>query len=331
MAEIDFSRGTATLNSFVMTATPPQAVAGGDILDATAVSQAIGALFQELQSKRKMVSVGLWGSSVIVKKISIPRMDEKVVGEQIRWEAEQYIPFDINEVNLQYKILKGLPQNAETMDILVVAARREQAFRYAEVVETSGLQCAVLDVGGFALANCFELNYGIAKGEAIAVLNIGASVTNLVIIESGEVVFCRDLPVGGLTYTGEIQKALSVSIEEAESIKLSAGAGQAQPEDVPNILRQANEMIGDEIQGSFDFFMNTNANTAIKRCYLSGGGSKIAGLTEHLGKAFNMPCEKFDPVAKVKLGDKISPDYLNEVRDYMAVTLGLSLRKPGDE
>jgi len=331
LAEVEVGRTGAMLNSFAMTTTPPQSVAAGDIVDTSSVAQTVAALYQELGTKRRHVAVALWGSSVIVKKISIPRMDEKVVGEQIRWEAEQYIPFDINEVNLAYKILKGLPQSPETMDILVVAARREQAFKYAEVIEGAGLQCSILDVGGFALANCFEANYGVFQDQAIALLNIGASATNLVIVESGEVVFCRDLPVGGLTYTGEIQKALSVSIEEAESIKLSACSGQEAPEEVPNILRATNELLAEEFRGSFDFFLNTNANTTLKKCYLSGGGSRVPGLKEHFAQAFNMPAETIDPLLGVKMsGRNITPEFAAEIRDFLPVSLGLGLRKVGD-
>lgn len=331
LAEVEVGRGGATLNAFVMATTPPQSVVAGDILDPAALAQTVANLFQELNTKRQAVSVGLWGSSVIVKKISIPRMDEKVVGEQIRWEAEQYIPFDINEVNLAYKILKGLPQNAETMDILIIAARQEQAYKYAETAESAGLQCSILDVGGFALANSFEANYGVLKGQAVALLNVGASVTNFVIVESGEIVFCRDIPVGGSTYTAEIQKALSVSPEEAESIKLSACSGQEAPEEVPNVLRTTHEMFGDEVQGSFDFFLNTNANTSLQRCFVTGGGGRVPGLVDHLTKSLNIPTEPLDPFASVKYNSKtLSPGYLADIRDFAAVSIGLGLRKQGD-
>jgi type IV pilus assembly protein PilM len=331
LAEVELSRSGATLNSFAMASTPSGSVVAGDILDLASIAQTVAALAQELRTKRKFIAVGLWGSSVIVKKISIPRMEEKVVGEQIRWEAEQYIPFDINEVNLAFKILKGLPQSNETMDILIIAARQEQAFKYAEIVEAAGLQCSILDVGGFALANAFEMNYGILKGQAIALLNIGASVTNLVIIESGEILFCRDIPVGGSTYTGEIQKALSVNAEEAESIKLGACTGQAAPEEVPIVLKATHEIYGDEVRGSFDFFLNTNSNTSIQRCFVTGGGSRVPGLVEHLSQSLKIPTETLDPFASVGYNPKsLTPDYLADIRDFAAVSLGLGLRKLGD-
>lgn len=332
IAELDVGRGGATLNSFVMAPTPPHAVSGGDIMDTAALSTIVSSIVQELKTKRKMVCTGLWGSSVIVKKISIPKMDEKVVGEQIRWEAEQYIPFDINEVNLDYKILKSLSSNAETMDILIVAARSDQAGKYVEIVSGASLECAILDVGGFALANCFEINYGIQNKQIVALLNIGASVTNFVILDHGEVVFCRDISVGGLTYSSEIQKSLSVSPEEAESIKLSACSGQEAPEEVPQILRNSHEIVGDELQGSFDFFMNTNGNATISKCYITGGGARVPGLMDHLSQVLKIPCENFDPFAAIKYNAKnISTNYLAEVRDFASVALGLGLRKIGEK
>lgn len=331
LAEVEVGRSGATLNAFAMAATPPQAVAAGDILDPLIIAETVAGLFEELRTKRKSVAVGLWGSSVIVKKISIPRMEEKVVGEQIRWEAEQYIPFDINEVNLAYKILKGLPQSAETMDILIIAARQAQAYKYAEVAEGAGLTCTILDVGGFALANAFESNYGVLQGQAVALLNVGASVTNFVIVESGEVVFCRDVPVGGLTYTAEIQKALGGSMDEAESHKLSACTGQEAPEEVPNVLKATHELFSDELQGSFDFFLNTNANTSIQRCYVTGGGSRVPGMVEHLSKALKLPAELMDPFANIKYNQKnLNPGYIQDIRDFASVSMGLGLRKQGD-
>jgi type IV pilus assembly protein PilM len=331
MAEVEVGRSGAILNSFAMAATPIQAMAGGDILDPAALAQVVSGLAQELKSSRKAVAAGLWGSSVIIKKITIPRMEEKVIGEQIRWEAEQYIPFDINEVNLAFRLLKGLQQNPETMDILIIAARQEQAGKYAEVVELAGFQCQILDVGGFALANCFEANYGVAPGQAVVLLNVGASVTNFVIVDSGEVVFCRDIPAGGLTYTTEIQKALSVSLEEAESIKISVCAGQEAPQEAPAIIQATHEIYGDEVQGSIDFFTNTNANASLQKCFITGGGARVLGLNEHLSTVLKIPVETMDPFLRIKYNSKtLSPAFAADIRDFAAVSLGLGLRQSGD-
>src|SRR5262249_3518355 len=159
---------------------------------------------------------------------------------------------DVTEVNIDFKILKGYQSNPETMDILLVAAKHDAAFVHQDIIRGAGLSCSILDVGGFALANCFLKNWESAKGQTVALFNIGASITNFVVIENGEVVFCRDVPVGGLTYTGEIQKAMGISPEEAESMKISACMGHAAPDEVNQVIQATHEMVAEEVQGSLD-------------------------------------------------------------------------------
>ena len=219
IAEIDAGRRGVTLNKFTVVPIADGAVVGGEILDGTAVTQVIQGACRQAKTKRKNVCAGMWGTSVIVKKISMPRMDDKVVAEQIKWEAEQYIPFDINEISLEYHILKSMRGAGENMEVLLVAAKQEFVFRYLEVIENAGLKCSLIDVSGFALANCFEFNYGITN-EPTALLNIGAGVTNFVVVDRGEVIFSRDVSVGGMNYTNDIHKGMGVSVPEAESLKI---------------------------------------------------------------------------------------------------------------
>lgn len=331
LAELDVGRSGAKLVSFGLTPTPAGAVVGGEIMDSQSISNAIRRMLSEVKTKRRHVSTGLWGTAIIVKKITIPRMDESLVAEQIRWEAEQYIPFDVNEVNLEYKILERVNQSAETMDIILIAARQENVFRYAEIVETSGLICSILDVGGFALANCFERNYGILEGQVVGLLNIGASVINFVVFESGEVVFCRDIPVGGATYNSEIQKAMSISVEEAEALKIAYSSGQPGPEEVGKIVQSTHEIVCDEIQGSLDFFRNTSSTGSIGQCFVTGGGSRTGGLIAELSRHIGVQVEIFDPFINISYNDRVfSPDYIAQIRDFSAVAMGLGIRELGD-
>src|SRR5262249_25468839 len=163
--------------SFALCPTPPKAVVSGEIVEPNVIADAVKGLVSQMRSKRKNVASGLWGTSVIVKRISIPQMEEKLVAGQIRWEAEQYIPFDVTEVNIDFKVLKGYQSNPETMDILLVAAKHDAAFVHQDIIRGAGMACAVLDVGGFALANCFLKNWESAKGQTVALFNIGASIT----------------------------------------------------------------------------------------------------------------------------------------------------------
>lgn len=331
MAEVDVGRRGATLVGFALCPTPPKAVVGGEIVEPTAISDAIRSLLGQLKSKRKNVASGLWGTSVIVKRISIPQMEEKLVAGQIRWEAEQYIPFDITEVNIDFKVLKGYQSNPETMDVLLVAAKHDAAFIHQDIIKGGGLTCAVLDVGGFALANCFLKNWETAKGQTVAIFNIGSSITNFVVVENGDVVFCRDVPVGGLTYTTEIQKAMGISLEEAESMKISACTGHAAPEVVSQVIQSTHEMVAEEIQASLDFFLNTTPGIPIQQCFVTGGGSKTPNLVAALSKQTKIPMDVMDPLRNVRINERnLSPSFVSEIRDFSAVALGLGFRSVGD-
>lgn len=331
MAEVDFSKKGSTLVNFAITPTPSKAINAGEIADPAALSEALKTTFAGLRTKRKNAAVGLWGTSVISKRIMIPQMDEKLVSGQIRWEAEQYIPFDINEVNIDFKILKSFQTNPENMDILLVAARQDIAFLYQDIVQSAGLNCSVIDVSGFALANCFLNNWGSQKGQTVALLNVGAAITNFVVIENGEVIFCRDIPVGGLTYTTEIQKGMGISAEEAEAMKISACTGQAAPEDVTRIIAASHEAIAEEVQSSLDFFVNTTPGLPVQQCLITGGASRTTGLVNFLSQHTKMGFQIFDPFRSVKVNDRVmTHDYTSEVRDFAAVALGLGMRSVGD-
>jgi type IV pilus assembly protein PilM len=331
MAEVDFARKGSTLVNFAIKPTPPRSISGGELTDPAAISETIKSMVIALKSKRKAAAVGLWGTSIITKRITIPTMDEKLVGGQIRWEAEQYIPFDINEVNIDFKILKNFQTSPETLDILLVAARQDIALLYQDIVQSAGLTCAVVDVGGFALANCYLNNWPSQKGQPVALMNLGASISNFVVIENGEVVFCRDIPVGGLTYTTEIQKGMSISLEEAEAMKISACTGQAAPEDVGKIIANTHEVIGEEIQSSLDFFVNTTPGLPVQQCYVTGGASRTSGLLNYLSQHTKMGFQIFDPFKSVRLNDRnLTAGYVSEIRDFASIAVGLGLRASGD-
>ncbi len=330
IAELEASRRGLVLNCFNVYPLIPGAVNGGEIVDGAAVTQAIDSVVRQSGTKRKNVATGMWGTSVIVKKISMPRMDEKVVAEQIKWEAEQYIPFDVNEISLEHHILRSMRGPTENMEVLLVAAKQEFVFRFLEVVEAAGLHCTCVDVSGFALANCFEFNYGVMN-QPTAVLNIGAGITNFVVVDKGEVIFSRDIAVGGYTYTSDLNKGMGVSLQEAEALKISASLGQEVPDEVNNVMASTSEAVIDEIRNSFEFFSATSGGLAVQKFYVTGGSIFVPGLVETLSKNTNVPFEVMDPFAKISANSKnIPPDYLMQIRPISAIALGLAMRKDAD-
>ncbi|MCB0390366.1 MAG: type IV pilus assembly protein PilM [Bdellovibrionales bacterium] len=329
IAEVDVSRKVNTLQNFSLVSTPPQATAGGDITDPGLLSDTIRQAVTELGTKVKSASSGLWGSSVIVKRISIPKMEESLIPEQIRWEAEQYIPYDLNEVNLDYKILNISSGQADTMEILLVAAIQEVVYTVSDIITGAGLNCEILDVEGFALANCFEANYGISRGQVVGLINVGSSVSNFVIIENGEVVFSRDMPLGGIIYTNEIAKTLGVSMAEAEGMKLGISSGQPVPDEVSAVIENTHDVLIEEISGNLEFYHNTSTSQ-IGKIYYTGGGSGTVGFGEALGKL--VASEQLDPFLGLGINPKVfSRDYLRQIRNFCSVAIGLGLRQKGDK
>lgn len=329
VAELDVGRKTSSLVAFGIAPTPPQAFVGGDVIDPQSIGRAVRELTEKIKSKRKNAATGLGGTSVIVKRVSIPRMEERLIPEQIRWEAEQYIPYDINEVNLGYEILKSSSGPAENMDLLLIAAVQSHVIKYSEAIAAAGLACTILDVSGFALVNCFKTNYGDMRGQTIALLNVGATATTMVVLEDTEAVFVRDIPVGGLNYTSDLQKSLNVSQEEAEAMKLNASTGSSVPAEVSSVIQTTHEVVCDELKASFDFFLNTARSQSITRCFVTGGASKTVGLMDRLSKI--VPCEKLDPFFNIKANPRdFSQNYLNQIKDFAAISIGLGLRQVGD-
>lgn len=331
LAEVESSRRGQVLKRFAVYPLNPGLVQGGEIVDAATVAGCIQSLVKQNRVKTKFASTGLWGGSVIVKKISMPKMEPALVAEQIKWEAEQYIPFDVNEISLEHYILPQRTGASESMEVLLVAAKQDFVFRSVESIESAGLTCSVLDVSAFALANCFEANYGQLDG-TVALLNIGAAVTNLVVLDKGEIIFCRDIPVGGSAYTAEIAKAMGVSQTEADSLKISASLGQEVPAEVNNIITAASEQVIEEIRNSFEFYTATAAGSAIQRLYVSGGSIFIPGLIEQLSKSVSAPYEVFDPFLKMTYDQKaFTADYISQIKAISPIAIGLAMRKPNEK
>lgn len=302
----------------------------GDVQDVDGLSMAVRQVISDYKIKRKHAAVGLAGTAAIVKKITIPRIDKKLLKDQVRWEAEQYIPFDVNSISLDYHLIEssGAP---DMMDLLLIASQNDVVTAYASVVQMAGLQMGILDVAGFALANVFEFNYGKLPGQTIGILNIGATTTNFVVVHDGDVVFSRDINVGGQNYTYEIHKELGVSIPEAETLKLSAVRGEGVPDEVHSILSSMNETVKEEVRNNFDYFAGSASNLSLAQCFFTGGASSTPGLVEAISQATSVRMEPMNPLMRITPSGKgISPAFLDQTSSYASVVLGLALRKAGD-
>lgn len=328
IANLKVSGKKAVLNDLVILPLAHGAVEAGDVVNPDLVATCIQQGIEKKSYSKGQAAVGMFGSSVVVKKISMPKMDKKIVSEQLRWEAEQYIPFSIDEAVFDFHIL-STEGGRETMDVLLVAARQEHLFRYFEALEGAGLSCNVVDVNGIALANCFEFNYGKVPN-VIALVNIGASVSNLVIMEAGNVSFSRDIPFGGFLYDSEIGRELGINPMEAEGLKLGVSYNQETPQEVLSAIQYVNESVSQEINNSFDFYSSTSANGKVSQIFISGGAAQTPGLIEKIQETTQVPCELLDPFQKIEINKKkFSAEFIDQIKLFAPVSLGLGLRNLG--
>jgi type IV pilus assembly protein PilM len=308
----------------------PDSIVDGAIIDGGSVADAIRRLFEGRGIKTKEVAASLSGNAVIVKKISLPQMSTEELAESIHWEAEQYIPFDIQDVALDYEVIEG-GGTGGNMDVLLVAVKKDKISDYTSAISQAGKNCIVVDVDVFALQNCYEINYGIDPGRVIALLNVGASIMNINIVKGATSIFNRDIAVGGNQYTDAIQKDLNLSFDQAESLKRGTRVEGAAPENLSPILQAVSENIALEIQKTFDFFKATSSEDRIDRIFLAGGTSKVRGLQELLSDRFEAGVEIMNPFNNITYNPRdFDPDFISEMGASAAIAVGLAVRKVGD-
>lgn len=331
LVELKENKKGFELVNFGMVPLPAEAIIDCALINSSAVVEAIRELLNTLKVKSKYVATSVSGHSVIIKKISLPVMTEQELEESIHWEAEQYIPFDINEVNIDVQILNADESGVGQMEVLLVAAKTDLITDYTSVISEAGLTPLIIDVDVFAIENMFELNYSDIELDTLVIANIGASMINLNIMTRGINAFTRDINIGGNQFTEEIQKQLNLSYEEAEALKIgSSSINGPESEELANILSSVSETLASEIQRSLDFYAATSLGEQIQKIYLSGGTAKISGLSSIIESKVGVPVELLNPFRHIHYNEK-SFDFLENVAPFAAVAVGLALRYNGDK
>src|SRR3989338_1752989 len=203
-----------------MSQLPPEAIVDGSIIDSMTVINAVKELIAQQDIKVKNTVSALTGHSVIIKKVNLPVMSEAELAESIQWEAEQYIPFPITDVNIDFQILGADTEGRGQMEVMLVAVKKDVINDYTNVIKEAGMIPVIVDVDSFALENMFEVNYPVTPNENIAIINIGATITSINVLRSGITIFTRAIPLGGNQFTEEMQKTLCISFKDAETLKL---------------------------------------------------------------------------------------------------------------
>jgi type IV pilus assembly protein PilM len=302
-------------------------VVDGQIMELNNVSNVISNIFNEHQIRTPRVAAGVSGHSVIVKNIVLPAMSQEELQESFSWHAEEHIPFDIADVNLDYELTS---KSTESLHVLMAACKSDKIANVKQAIQLAGKHPVIIDVDAFALQNCYEVNYQPKAGEIVALLNIGAATMNINILNGTRSVFARDASVGGSQYTSLLQKELGLSFEQAEGVKRGMPLPDGiEPRPIQPIIETVSDILALEVKKTIDFYRATAAegDTTIQKILLAGGGSKLPGLSDYLSRRFEIPVEVFNPFRQIEVDNKkFDPDYMREIIPEMAVAVGLALR-----
>ena len=331
LVELREGKNGFRLQNLAVSSLAPEAIVDGALMDSVTIIDTIKDLVTSVTKTREVVT-SVSGHSVIVKKITLPFMTETELGESIQWEAERHIPFDINDVNIDFQILGYGSDNPDMMDVILVAAKKDIINDYISVIMEAGLNPVVVDIDAFALENMLGINYDIEKDDIVAIANVGASVTNINILKNNTSAFTRDVFKGGNQITEEIQRQLHVDYEEAEKVKVGDKGDSKSQGIVQEVLKTAGESLAMEIGNSLDFFQSTSTYQKISKLYLSGGGSKIKDFDIILQQQIGIPVEIANPFRKIEYSEKsFDLEYLRDIGPVMSVGVGLASRKVGEK
>jgi type IV pilus assembly protein PilM len=314
-----------------ITTLPPELIVDGSVIDSFRVVEAIKKLISEANIKVRDVAIAVSGhSSVIIRRVALLQITEEELSESIKFEAEQYIPFDIEDVNLDFQIL-GQRQEEDQMDVLIVAVKKDKINEYVSVVRESGLNPVIVDVDAFALENMYEINYEVVENEHIAIVNIGASTININILKGGVSSFTRDSSIGSNLHTEAIQKEFAISYEDAERLKYGEAIAGVSQEDMLSVLVATSEDVIGEISRSFEYFRSTSTEGGdIHEIILSGGGALVKDFAPLLSERIGVDVKIVEPFKNIRIPDMFDKGYLKRSGPIMAVATGLALRRAGD-
>ena len=322
--------GGYQLVNFGVMPLPARAIVDHTITDEDSVITALRNLVRMEKISATDTAVAMPGQAVLTKTIRLPRMRDRELAAAMQWEAEQHIPFDMADVNLDFRILPSGNETGGQMDVLLVAARQARIAEREGLLAAAGLRPVVVDIDALALANAFEATHDLAEAP-IALVDIGAGTTNINIVSNGATLFQRVVATGGDRYTSAVQSALGVTSDEAEALKMGHGHIDATRRGVLlDVMATVSAEIGGEIRQSFELFRATT-HRGIDRVTLSGGCARIKGLDRFFSAHLELPVNVANPFDRIYCDDgQFDATYLQDMAPLAAVGVGLALRKRGD-
>jgi type IV pilus assembly protein PilM len=321
-------KGTYRLERYAIEPLPRDTVTDGNIANLDQVSDALKRAWKRMGSRNRLVAMALPAAMVITKKIIVPAgQKEEELELAVEAEANQYIPFALDEVNLDFQVLGPAPNNADEVEILIAASRKEKVEDRVAIAESAGMKPTVMDVESYATQEVFRLIApslpANGRDQNVALVDVGAHVTHFYVLRNGQFLFSRDQVFGGNQLTQDIQRAFNLSIEEAESAKRNQGL----PENYDNdVLQPFMETLALEITRALQFFFTSTSHSQVDQIVLSGGCAVLPGLDELVAKRAGVATVLANPFANMAASDRIRPRQLAQDAPMLLIATGLALR-----
>lgn len=324
LVAISHASGGPVLTKVAFTSVVNDAIVEGEIMDPAIVAEAIKGLMASSGIKTKKVVVAVGGRDVIIKKIAMDRMKEAEAREVIRWEAEQHVPFDMDNVELDFQILDPESEGLQ-MTVLLVAAKRELVEHKLALLNDVGLEASVIDVDAFALHNAFEVNYPEAMRGVVGLVNIGHETTNINILDEGIPVLTRDIPIGTRRFKEDLQRERGLSADEADAVLQGADSGS---EALDPLLESRGEELAVGIERAAAFLQSASRSAnGLGRIFTTGGGARIPRLNKVLSDRLRIPVQLANPIEKLQVADGVFDRFpVDEVAPLLMLPIGLALR-----
>jgi type IV pilus assembly protein PilM len=331
-AEIQMSRKQKTLKKFGMIPVTPGAIEEGRIMDMPDVANTIRTLFKSLKIREKKVAISTGGQTVVIKTINTARVPEKILQKNIVAEAEQYIPYDIEDVNIDYQILGESEFSSEQMNVLLVAVKKDLVAEYMSLTSMAGLRASIIDVDTFALQNIYETLPGRDPEDLTLLLDVGASKTLLNIVKNNISMMMHDNGSGTFQIIEEIAERFETDFKTAEKMLLDPLSDTPDQEVVSEILQEAADIWCSEISDAVHTFLADSQDARVTNIVVSGGGSFIQPFMDRLETEMGAGVSIIEPFAGLNLDEKtFSPAYISKVGPLVPIALGLALRRVDDK
>ncbi|MCP5143460.1 MAG: pilus assembly protein PilM [Gammaproteobacteria bacterium] len=328
LLELSRSGSRYRVESYAVEPLPPNSVVEKNISDATVVGEAIGRAVKKSGTRTRTAACAVAGSAVITKIITMPaNLSDQDMESQLQLEADQYIPYPLEEINLDFEVLGPSEKEPDRMDVLLAASRADNVDVRVAAMEVAGLQTKVVDVEAFALENAVSLIMSqggpVSEAGILAVMDVGATTSTLSVLENGKIIYTREQLFGGRQLTDDIQRRYGLSYEEAGLAKRQGGL----PDNYePEVLQPFKEAMVQEIHRALQFFYSSSQVGAVDHLIVAGGCASVAGIDEMIQAKIGTSVSKANPFSSMSVASRVRTDSLANDAPAMMISCGLALR-----